>query len=1385
MTDWGIERLWKLKRSNGEQDITTRGLLSCGACALLGSAGQGKTHELEVLRKSLADRDIPAIEKRFVEIGPDLTAASLRSGLSEILGGLIPGQVLLLDALDEAMVSVRMIATIVSDWIREDLASNRPHLLISCRSAVWPEEISSAMTSVYGRAAGIAVMQPLTLSQQQAALRAEQVANCEAFFEGTAAARVDALCEQPMTLRLLIDEFRRSGIIPNDRCELFGRAVTQLVVEREERYVSGSVPRFSESDLLEASERLACFLLLSDRRAISLGDNPVDGCFSRRELSDLPAANRALDYELLRAVSRTGLFDSDEAKPFSFTHRLFAEYLAGRRLATLPLHQSRVLLGSPLGWKEGVTGPLRETAAIAANLNSDVASWIADTDPEVIGLSDVVNDEVRRTAARSLLQLCRAGKLADTLFMRDGIELLGLQYADAESDLRSALVDRGNTAQDVLECAIRMIREWKLVSMSEDLAILALDDSAPFAARKAAGYVVAELAPQDVRGLLKPLVFSENEEFKGVGLKCNWPDNMSHVELLDVLTTRQNEEFSGSYSGFLWELEDSDFAASECPVTGLQWARDYVGQRSPFEESLNNIAKRIIHSSLDLLDDEAVSDAICDIIQDCISEYRDSPFDPVHLRYSRRRDQAQPHNPLDDTSIRRQLIELIVIRFPDPREYAYVVHSTNSLRNVADFEWLIGCALDESLSEDLRRRFAEFADFLPWMDDRRSVDLWMSCRNKEPVATVLNYPVVTVLDSEEARQQKEFYEMTQGAGHESEPELLAPPPTVRVLRMLSLCETDNPLYFRRLAEALTLKPSSRYFDCIRFLSNSPGWEEASAETRVRIVRASKSYLTCPDNDDPSQIKKCRINSIHIPAIAAIFLVHEFDSKWLSEKDSDWWTRWAWLILRELNLHMMDEPDDIKLLLLKQIHAQAGDRLREDIRRLAVGHYRKQTKAANWLLRETLNALVAVEDHTLDQMLCDRLARGTITKASVREVAQFVLNRSPLQAKASILPVLHTAEDDESDSTTVDLVAALFTECCAENWNDIRTFLERHPQSAVKALAKFVSDRSESVRKSLPQTLAAASPTQVAELLTVLYLHHPPETERSRNSRTQREIQLADFRETLLHMLTYGPDDEKPVRATERIDALRRIEERFSDCYSWLRRPRSRAERDFRLRHRKAIAADVVADILSNAERRLIRHDSDAMDGIVAAIEQLEHAAQRTAPSTLSRYWNNSGGVSPAPKKEEVISDEICLAIRSYFQSFAVVADREVQLFRRAIPKAEGGAPGSEVDVFATVSARGTSGNDVIAIPIEVKRSCDNRAPTAMEDQLVDRYMAESGTSVGMYVLVWFNASNLMPHHRPKWATKDEAIIALNQQAEAFHESHDLKIRVVVIDLALQ
>src|SRR4029077_8333790 len=177
----------------------------------------------------------------------------------------------------------------------------------------------------------------------------------------------------------------------------------ELANERVERRESGTAIDFTVPAILEAAERLACYLLLSGHDTVDFGDSNAPGSLGMIELSSLPGANGPLDDNLLRAVGRGGLCDSEQPRQFRFAHRQFAEYLAGRRLAKLLPHQSKALLSSGLGAVSGVAGPLRETAAFAAIHSADIARWVAECDPEVIGLSDVADDQLRRRATENLL----------------------------------------------------------------------------------------------------------------------------------------------------------------------------------------------------------------------------------------------------------------------------------------------------------------------------------------------------------------------------------------------------------------------------------------------------------------------------------------------------------------------------------------------------------------------------------------------------------------------------------------------------------------------------------------------------------------------------------------------------------------------------------------------------------------------------------------------------------------------------------------------------------------------------------------------------------------------------------------------------------------------
>jgi hypothetical protein len=198
----------------------------------------------------------------------------------------------------------------------------------------------------------------------------------------------------------------------------------------------------------------------------------------------------------------------------------------------------------------------------------------------------------------------------------------------------------------------------------------------------------------------------------------------------------------------------------------------------------------------------------------------------------------------------------------------------------------------------------------------------------------------------------------------------------------------------------------------------------------------------------------------------------------------------------------------------------------------------------------------------------------------------------------------------------------------------------------------------------------------------------------------------------------------------------------------------------------------------------VRSSLDALEGIVAAIKRYEDRLRRGSPNDLDDFWNRHKKALPTPKEEERVSDKICDAIRQYFDHYAVIAEREVQLFRRKLPESVGGAPGSKVDVLWQSPAVGTLGHDTIAIPIEVKLAHNPEARTGLKDQLVDRYMLERDTDAGAFVVGWMG-KNVPRAYRPLWPDVAAAETELEKQArEATIESDGMDVCAIVIDLSL-
>ena len=1368
-TPWNIERIWSATIADTTEPFSTPELSRFRGLVMLGTAGSGKTTEAARLATQERASGRSVHECRLAEFSD--TSTTLEERLRSLSEGANHRTAFYLDALDEAMQPTRRVWLAIKHWITNHVQDSGASIRITCRSAIWPSELTRVIVDFAGEhASATARLHPLT-DDDILAVAAFHEVDAEAFLERIRASGARSLAVQPLSLRMLIRLQQSRHGLPSSQRDLFQKGLALLASDSEDRRDIGTHNPTPPEALLEAAQRLACYMILAGRETVQLSQEP-----SPNQLSALDLFDKVTETEL-DGIRLSGLADSTSSRSFRFGHRQFAEYLAGRQLARLPTHQARTLLATSDGWKSGVAGPLRETAAFAAMFNTELADWVATHDPEIIGLSDVADSNLRRAATLRLLSRFRSGEMTDVQLRPGDLVFTGLRYNGADADLRPVIADRTRGC-DELQCAIDLARTWELSSLSTELADLVLDSNAPTATRIAAGYALSDCGDPTARRRLKPLIAGlredEDDELKGIALRCNWPHHLPIPALLKALTAARRPMLYGAYGGFLAELERDGFAAEGNRAVGLRWARSRCSN-SGDSDALHRIAMHIAQGALQELDEPVVARELTDLVRHWARQYQSPlawlPEDPLALPSPAEREQNQPLRVNSDA--RRKLIDSLAKAVAGRSELLTIQHLTPGLCDERDFLWLLRRGCDRRRKMSARRNYLHLTWPLRWSDRHENVDAWLRVRDREPVGEILGKQRSVDLDSAEATHlRNEWCRFSPGASGMRVATPIDPTPRERVLRVLDLAEEDDVCYFRNLCQELTLEPTSTHYKSgERILTKTPGWSEASEETRARIVKAAQAFLSkeCLASEASRWVSR---NSHHQDVLGAMWLVLELEPEWLSSRPGSWWGDWCWYVLREIVPNLVGEPEEPKRHLLGLFSENSPRAMCREVMALARGG---GDSGFDTLLPDLLPLLLDVPNKALDEELCAAMRAGTVVEHHVRAVSEFVLSRAPQVSIPVCLEDLGERANGVWGTAAEQVALALVRARPAETWDAVRVYLSSERERGCRVLGA-IAHRGTSFMDSL-------SVRQLGELACLLIGLFSPETDPDHQG--AYSVTADDSARTLRgQVISYlgGLED------AEAVAALRELEARFGARYPWLRRPRSTAERALRLSRWSPVSVDVVAEVLGAAGRRLIRSEADVMDGIEWALQQYEAALMMDGPESPEDLWDAAKDVVPTPKPEKHVSRKLCGEVRRYFGEYAIAADREVEIRRRAVAQAWGGQPGSLVDVLFQAPARVAVSGEAIRVPIEVKLSYNSDVKTALRAQLADRYLPEVGASHGVYVVVWMNLPKpelLREIHRPKWRSMELARQELAEEAALLSRERGICVRPVVIDGSLR
>ncbi len=152
-----------------------------------------------------------------------------------------------------------------------------------------------------------------------------------------------------------------------------------------------------------------------------------------------------------------------------------------------------------------------------------------------------------------------------------------------------------------------------------------------------------------------------------------------------------------------------------------------------------------------------------------------------------------------------------------------------------------------------------------------------------------------------------------------------------------------------------------------------------------------------------------------------------------------------------------------------------------------------------------------------------------------------------------------------------------------------------------------------------------------------------------------------------------------------------------------------------------------------------------------------------------------------PKDENHLSDWVKSNLESELRTRGVVPKREVQMRR-----GEGSGTGETTDIHveAVVPGMDANSHDTVRVIIETKGCWNSKIKTAMQTQLVDRYLKDSPCRHGIYLVGWYMCDQWDDDHYQKKATLhwslDKARKFFNAQAEGMPA--DVKIKAVVLDV---
>jgi hypothetical protein len=1359
----------------GKTDVVGFEDLATSPClVLLGEPGIGKTVALDDAR-NLAEKSRPSAsvlrcnlgaygdEKRLI----DSVFGSTEFATWSSSGGELH---VFLDSFDECLVRVDTVATLLAEHITRIKSVAGLFFRIASRTAEWRTGLEEAMTQKWGKE-GVKVYElaPLTRQQVQIAAAAN-IPVADRFIQQVIDREVVSFAIKPLTLELLLRVWKASeGALPLTQNEIYARGCLELCSESNPERDTPRLRRGLSGELrLAVATQIAAATVFCKRSAIWTGAKPSQMSemdVSRSELARGSVLGSGQEFSVTERAVRetldTGLFTARGPDRLGWAHQTYAEYLAARylRQQRFTTKQTLDLILHPNDPDRKLVPQLQDVSGwIAANDNA-IFQRLLHSEPDVLLRSDIgtADDATKAKLVEGLLSgLGRPEFRPDWWALRKRYRKL--KYPGLLAQIRSILLDEKAPSTARVE-AIRMVEACEIRALFEPLLNLALDADAEQDFREAAAEIVSRHGDSPIKRALKPLALGicgpdPNDELRGAGLNACWPGTLSAAELFLSLK-EPNERMGGSYSRFLASDLVEGLVAADLP-RALRWVEDQPEDRDPTSK-FNWLMHSILYKAVPHLGDAQVLEAFARAMLTRLRKHDFGSAGEAEGLVSQFA--AHPDH-------RLKVVQAMLPHFQNAQHDSLLITRWGfPFIRPEDLGWLLRQLTTET-SREAQEKLSRLVSWVFFPDDAKRIDSVIiaseTCLVLREVLAVWFTPMT--LGAEVTTKAKHDFEeqqrWTEEAKQSREGHPLAPLPAEHIRRLLDQFEAGDVGAWWQICTWAELEDNGRNAE--RFyhsdLHELPGWKKATGETRKRLLLAAHRYLEAKGAD--AHVWFEWQGKVYRPAgagIRALVLLSKEVPSLFEGLAKDVWVRWMPAILR---LHAFNEAAEFRLLTARGFHVASDE---------AVQWTLKVIEAENgegdhlWVLQK----LPARPDCSLGCALLSKLEERKLRPSCANGLLEWLLEHrvgGAVEIARDWIPRIPPAQGSQRERA---LFAArtLLKYGEAKDWSTIRTLTDAAPDFG-RALLEGVS---HDYHHQVSPMLQSVSEREIGALWEWMLLQYPmeedpPERRAGRGGMVTTRWAVADMRDGLLsHLAGIGT----PASCEE----LLRLINKYPQL-PWLRGFLTRAEEQTRRNTWQPPTPRDLFRLSENQRNRLVQSADQLLDAVCESLSSLQQKLQ--GEDLAARFLWNKG----SPKDEGEFSTWVKMELQSLLAGKGIILNREVQIHIR-----------ERTDIHVDAVARDLRSKELdhLKVIIEVKGCWNPEIKTAMETQLVNRYLKDNDCRHGIYLVGWFlcDAWSKTDSRRRalKFKTLSELNAYLTEQAHRLSNAGN-QIRAAVLDASI-